>query len=235
MFFIVVWQLLAEMYGSMVLPGPLLTCKTLINIIKEDNVFVEIYVTLQRLIAGLFVSIIFGILLGVSMGSNGKIKEILEPFIYIVQSVPPILYMTIAMIWFGLNGKATVFIIFIGSVPIMAVTIKEGFENIDNKLIEMGKSFKFNRLKLITEIILPSLVPYFKTGLITVFSLGWKLVIMGEVLSASSGLGSKISDARMNLETNKVFAWGIIVIILCFLFQKITSILFENKTSREDI
>ncbi len=223
------------MYGSMVLPGPLLTCKTLINIIKEDNVGVEIYVTLQRLIAGLSVSIIFGILLGVSMGSNRKTKEILEPFIYIVQSVPPILYMTIAMIWFGLNGKATVFIIFIGSVPIMAVTIKEGFENIDNKLIEMGKSFKFSRLKLITEIILPSLVPYFKAGLITVFSLGWKLVIMGEVLSASSGLGSKISDARMNLETNKVFAWGIIVIILCFLFQKITSILFENKTNRENI
>lgn len=96
----------------------------------------------------------------------------------------------------------------------------------------MGKAFNFSKLKTIRSIILPSLKTYFKTGLITVFSFGWKLVVMGEVLSSSTGLGAQITDARMNLETNMVFAWGIIVILLCFLFQEITSKMFELKLKR---
>lgn len=64
-----------------------------------------------------------------------------------------------------------------------------------------GKAFQFSKSKMIMEIIIPSLKAYFKTGLITVFSFGWKLVVMGEVLSASTGLGARITDARMNLET----------------------------------
>lgn len=170
--------------------------------------------------------------MGIIMGANQKLKNLFEPIVYLIQAVPPILYMTLAMIWFGLNGRATIFIVFIGSAPVMAVTIKEGFENIDPRLIEMGKAFKFSPTETIREIILPSLSAYFKAGLITVFSFGWKLVVMGEVLSASTGLGAQITDARMNLETHMVFAWGIVVIVLCFLFQKITAKIFEFKPKR---
>jgi len=181
---------------------------------------------------GLITSIIIGSLLGILMGCSKKIKHLLEPIVYLVQATPPILYMTLAMLWFGLNGRATIFIVFIVSEHVMAVKIAEGFENIDIKLIEMGKAFQFSRSKMIKEIIIPSLKAYFKTGLITVFSFGWKLVVMGEVLSASTGLGARITDARMNLETNMVFAWGIIVVFLCFLFQKITAKLFEFRLKR---
>ena len=131
----------------------------------------------------------------------------MEPLVYFIQATPPILYMTLAMIWFGLNGNATIFIVFMGSAPVMSINITEGFESIDTKLIEMGRVFKFSKSKMMGNIIIPSLKVYFKTGLITVFSFGWKLVIMGEVLSASTGLGAQITDARVNLETEKVFEY----------------------------
>ncbi len=219
-------------YPPLILPGPVLTLRSLLTIIQRGKLWSEVFVTLQRLVIALLISISVGTVFGILMGGNKKLKELLEPIVYIVQAVPPILYMTIAMIWFGLNGRATIFIVFIGSAPVMTVTIKEGFENIDSKLIEMGKAFKFTHREMITEIVLPSLSAYFKAGLITVFSFAWKLVVMGEVLSASTGLGSQITDARVNLETNMVFAWGIIVVLLCFLFQKLTSTLFELKPKR---
>jgi NitT/TauT family transport system permease protein len=140
--------------------------------------------------------------------------------------------MALAMIWFGLDGQATVFIICIAGTPVMAVNIKEGFENIDVKLMEMGKVFKFSPMEMIVEIIMPSLKAYFKSGLIIVVGLGWKLVVMGEVLSSGTGLGAQITDARMNLETNKVFAWGIIIIMLCFLSQKIIALILDFKPLR---
>lgn len=229
---LVIWQGLSLVYTPLVLPGPALTCQALIKIIKSHLLFAAILSTLQKLVIGLLAAVSIGSAFGILLGCNQKIKNLLEPVVYLIQATPPILYMTLAMIWFGLNGSATIFIVFIGSAPVMAVNIVEGFENIDIKLIEMGKAFNFSTSKMIRSIILPSLKTYFKTGLITVFSFGWKLVVMGEVLSSSTGLGAQITDARMNLETNMVFAWGIIVILLCFLFQEITSKMFELKLKR---
>lgn len=229
---LLLWQGLSLLYTPLVLPGPALTIKALIKILQSQRFFTELFATLYRLLVGLITSILIGSIFGILMGWSKRIKDLFQPLVYIIQAIPPILYMTLAMLWFGLNGSATIFIVFIGSAPVMAVNILEGFENIDPKLIEMGKAFKFSRSKMIADIVAPSLNAYFKTGLITVFSFGWKLVVMGEVLSASTGLGAQITDARMNLETNMVFAWGIIVVLLCFLFQNLTSKLFEIKLKR---
>lgn len=229
---LLIWHGLSLIYTPLVLPGPIVTTKALVSIVKSGSLFNELTTTLYRFTTGLLISIVIGSVFGILMGFSGKIRSMLEPFVYIVQATPPILYMTIAMIWFGLNGRATIFIVFIGSSPVMTVNIMEGFENIDTKLIEMGKAFRFSKTKMIKEIVLPSLSTYFKAGLITVFSFGWKLVVMGEVLSASTGLGAQITDSRMNLQIDKVFAWGIIIILFCFLFQKTTSILFQSKNKR---
>ncbi len=229
---LLIWQGLSMIYSPLVLPSPALTFRSLYRIIQSGRFWSEIVVTLKRLVIALLASIAAGSILGIIMGANKRLKNLFEPIVYLVQSIPPILYMTLAMIWLGLNGAATIFIVFIGSAPVMAITIKEGFENIDPKLVEMGKAFKFSKSETIREIILPSLSAYFKAGLITVFSFGWKLVVMGEVLSASTGLGAQITDARMNLETNMVFAWGIIIVLLCFLFQKLTAKMFEFKPKR---
>lgn len=218
---LILWQGLSMLYPPLILPSPALTFKSLLDIMHGDNLLLNIGVTLHRLIVGLMGALLVGSIIGFFIGINKRIKRVLEPLIYILQSIPPILFMTLAMIWFGLDGQATIFIVFIVSLPIMAISIKEGFDNIDMKLIEMGKIFQFSRFKIIKEIIIPSLKTYFKSGLIILIGLGWKLVIMGEVLSSGTGLGSQITEGRLNLETNKVFAWSIIVIVLCYLSQKI--------------
>lgn len=229
---LLIWQLLSSIYTPLILPSPVVTAKTLLKIMKEQLFLDTIFSTFRRLLIGIFASITIGSLLGILMGCSTKMKTLFEPLVYLVQATPPILYMTLAMIWFGLNGSSTIFIVFMGSAPVMVVNVTEGFENIDTKLIEMGKAFKFSKFKMMVNIVIPSLKTYFKTGLITVFSFGWKLVIMGEVLSSSTGLGAQITDARMNLETDKVFAWGIIVVLFCFLFQYTTSKIFEFKPKR---
>lgn len=226
------WQLLSSFYSPLVLPSPALTLKSLNTIVQSQRFYTEVFATFKRLLMGISGSVILGSILGILMGSRKIISNFFEPLVYFLQATPPILYMTLAMIWFGLDGQATIFIIFIASIPIMAINIKEGFENIDNKLIEMGKIFKLTKIEMITKIIIPSLKTYFKSGLIIIMGFGWKLAIMGEVLSSSTGLGSQITDARMNLETDKVFAWGIVIIVLCFLSQKIIDILLDFKILR---
>ena len=227
------WQGLSTFYTPLVLPGPVLTFKSLLTIFQSDLLFSETLISFKRLMLGLMGAVLVGSVVGIIIGLNQRIRRLLEPLVYFIQSMPPILYITLAMIWFGLNGQATIFIVFVASVPIMVVNIKEGFDNIDIKLIQMGRVFKFSRIKMIREIILPSLKAYFKSALLIIIGLGWKVVVMGEVLSASTGLGSRITDARMNLQTDMVFAWGIIIILLCYTSQKVISALFNLSTARK--
>ncbi|WP_129600347.1 ABC transporter permease [Anaerophilus nitritogenes] len=154
-----------------------------------------------------------------------------EPVFHIIQATPPISWLALGIIWFGLDGKATVFIVFIVSIPIMIINIVEGFENIDPKLIEMARIFHFSKRDVLFDIIFPSLKSYFKSGITIAVGLGWKLVIMGEVLSSSTGIGAQITNARLNIETGKVLAWTIIVILLGVLSQNLIDFVFdfENK------
>lgn len=230
--FFILWQGLSMLYSPLIVPGPALTYQSLVKIVKSDQFFLVILLTLKKLSIGLLGSVTVGSILGVLMGKYLSIKNIFEPIIYFIQATPPILYLMLAMIWFGLDGQATIFIIFIASLPIMAINIEEGLNNIDPKLIELGNIFKFTKMEMIFEIIIPSLKTHFKSGLVIVMGLGWKLVVMGEILSGSRGLGSQINDARINLETNQVFAWGIIIIFLCFLSQKLIARISDFKRLR---
>ncbi|AZO96002.1 ABC transporter permease subunit [Halocella sp. SP3-1] len=120
--------------------------------------------------------------------------------------------------------------VFIASISILIVNIVEGFENIDPKLLEMAEIFRFSRKDILFEIIFPSLKSYFKSAITIVVGLGWKLVVMGEVLSSSSGIGAQITNARLNIKTGKVLAWTIIVIFLGGLSQKLINFLFAFKS-----
>ncbi len=228
-----IWQIISFFYPSIIFPSPEETFKSFLVLIEKGFVITNIIVTLKKLILAQILAVTIGCLFGIIMGIYKNVANFVEPVIYILQSIPPILYMTLAMIWFGLNGKATIFIVVIGCVPIMTVTIEEGFNNIDKKLIEMGHAFKFSKTQNLMQIVFPSLIPYLKSSLITILGLSWKLVIMGEVLSAGSGIGAQITDARNNLRTDFVFAWGSIVILLSFIFQKIVAKLLDFKPCRK--
>lgn len=220
------WHIGSLFYSEIILPSPLKTFKKLFFIASQGSFFSHIGFTVIRMIKGFFWSVYIGSLIGILSGLNKKVKVFFNPFLNVSQSVPPISWLALAMIWFGLEGNATVFIIFIGCFPMIAINIGEGIESIDYKLIEMGKSFNFSRWKILWEIIIPSMKVYFKSVLSSILGVAWKITIMGEVLSSCNGIGAQIAEGRLNIETDTVLAWSLIIIFLCHLSQKITDFLF---------
>ena len=126
-----------------------------------------------------------------------------------------------------MTGKASVFIVFLVILPIILISIIESFENISIELLEIAKIFQLNKLKIIKDIIVPSLMSYLKAGINIALGLGWKIIVMTEVLSSNTGMGVQITAARLKLATDLVFAWTIIVIFLCYISQRMCSIFFE--------
>lgn len=224
---LILWSGLSYIYPPLILPNPLCTIRETFSVLSDEKFILNVLITLKRLGIGLLGAIIVGSILGICIGESNKMKNLFAPVFHIIQATPPISWLALGMIWFGLDGQATIFIVFIASVPIMIINIAEGFDNINGKLLEMATTFEFSRYDILINITLPSLKSYFKSGITIAVGLAWKLVIMGEVLSSNDGIGAQITNARLNIETAEVLAWTIIIIVLGVLSQKIIDILFK--------
>ncbi len=134
------------------------------------------------------------------------------PVLGIIQVVPPISWLILAIIWFGLNGRASIFIVVMAVVPTMFICISDGITAIDKRLLEMGDVFGFSTFKKLRYIMIPSVLPYFGSGLKIAVGMACKTVVMGEVLTTTTGIGGQIMTARLNIEPETVIAWTVIVV-----------------------
>lgn len=158
-----------------------------------------------------------------------KGEEIFYPFISMLQSVPPVCWVVMALVWFGFNGKPCIFIVATASIPTMVINLSGGVRNIDPQLLQMAQLYHFGHRKTLRHIILPSVYPCFRMALEIIIGSGWKLVVMGEVLTTSTGIGGAITTARLNIEPDAIIAWAVLLTAFCFLTEKILKTLLCRK------
>ena len=134
--------------------------------------------------------------------------------------------------WFGFNGRPCVFIVATATIPTVVINLCHGVRSVDRDLLEMARLYRFSRWKTLRHTTLPSIRPYFRSALEIVIGGGWKLAVMGEVLTTSSGIGGAITTARLNIESDAIIAWSILLVLGCFATQKLLRILFCRKETR---
>ena len=226
------WQLATLLFPPMVVPPIPNVLTKLVHIIAEEKFFKLIGTTMLRLAAGLAIGVLIGGVLGLLFGLSRAVEEILYPFVGVLQAIPPVCWVVLALVWFGFNGKPCVFIVATATIPTIAINLSNGVRHIDPELVEMAKLYRFSKSKTLRHVILPSVGPYFRSALEIVIGSSWKLVVMGEVLTTSSGIGGAITTARLNLEPDAIIAWAFLLVVFCFLTQKLLQFLFFGKRSR---
>jgi len=212
---IAIWALLTLFFPPLVLPTPIGVLKCIVRIVSSGALLDCLLLTLSRLLLGLLIGLSIGLLLGIAFGLSEKCAELFMPIVRTFQSVPPVCWVVLALVWFGFDGKPCIFIVATSSVPTMTISIYHGIKAMDRRLLEMAEAYSFSFNKKIRHIILPSVFPSFLSALEIATSGGWKLVVMGEVLTTSTGIGGRITDARLNLEPEEIIAWAVILVVLC--------------------
>ena len=224
-------QFASLFFPPLVVPPIPKVAARLVQIVTRKTFFSLLWTTLLRLLAGLGTGIAAGTLLGLLFGLCRPAEDILSPVVRILQTVPPVCWVVLALVWFGFNGKPCVFIVAAAAIPTMVINLSGGVRSIDPELIEMARIYHFSRAKILRHIILPSVEPYFRSALEIVAGGGWKLVVMGEVLTTSTGIGGAITTARLNIEPDAIIAWAMLLVLLCCLTQKLLHLLFSRKAA----
>ena len=224
-----VWQLASLCFSPLVLPSVPQVTGTLAGLFREPDFWPTIGTTLLRLALGLGIGVAVGTVLGLLFGLCPKLEDVGMPFIHVLQSVPPVCWVVLALVWFGFNGWPCVFIVATSTIPTVVINLSHGVRSVDPELLEMARLYRFSRQKILYHVTLPSIRPYFFSALEIVVGGGWKLAVMGEVLTTNSGIGGAITTARLNIQPDAIIAWAFLLVAGCFITQKLVCLLLSRR------
>ncbi len=227
---LIIWKIVSFMIDSeIILPSPENTFVSIIEVARKGDFLSAVFHSIARGLIGFVISFLSGIVLGIATGFNKILYRLMEPALVVIKSIPLISIILISLIWFN-SENVPVFASFLVSFPIVYTNVAEGVKNIDKKILEMAKSYKITKKRILTEIYIPAILPFITASGVSSVGIGWKAVIAAEVLSNPlKAIGTNMQLSKIYLETDKVIAWTIIAILISYLFELLIRII-EKKT-----
>lgn len=221
----VAWSVLAAVFPPVIAP-PLDDIFTAVIGYLSDS---EFYRALWLTFYTFAVSIVIAIALGTCMSGlscwKPQIAGVLAPVVGLLNAVPGISWLGLAIIWFGIGNGPTRFLVVVSGTPVFISAISQAFNDRDPRFDELRAVFHVPAHIYLRKMIIPQVIGPAFAAVQAMLGLGWKLTIMGEFLSSSRGLGRLLFDAKSNFQTDRVIAltllivamWGIINMVFVLL------------------
>ncbi|MDN6758268.1 MAG: ATP-binding cassette domain-containing protein [Yaniella sp.] len=209
---IVLWQLAALRLPPIILPSPGDTVGAFTRLLIEPLTLRFISASLVTFLIGIAIATSLGFGVGLIMGLSSSAAAALSPVMALLNAIPTIAWMGIAMMWFGLGMGPTVFLVVVTTLPVLVIAVSGAIRVDNSTLDDVARVYGVGRRAKLRYLILPPLKTVTVTALVAMAALGWKITIMGEFLTASNGLGSLLLEAKAHLQTDKVFAITLLLI-----------------------
>ncbi len=219
--FIALWDVGSQVYGDMILPSPMLSFKSVIGLFSDKEFLSNLYLTIERVAVGFGLSLVLGTILGLIAGFFVTASITSRPIITILMGMPPIAWIVLAMIWFGMGDATVEFTVVVASLPIVFIGALQGTRTLEDKYEEMADTFKVPFLMKFTDIYLPHIFSYIFPAWVSALGMSWKIVVMAELLAASDGIGASLAMARSQLDTTTAMALVVIMIGLLMIAEYI--------------
>ena len=150
----------------------------------------------RRLLVGYGISIVLGVGVGILLAVNKTADEVLGLFIISMQSVPSVVWLPLALLWFRLGETSIIFVVVLGGVWNMILNTLTGIKNVDPTLIRCGRNLGYKGVSLFTKVILPASVPHLITGMRLSWAFCWRALMAAEILGTGMGLGQILMWGR---------------------------------------
>lgn len=230
LFWISLWQILYLIVGKAVLvPSPLDTIRCLWNMVQEKDFYLHILFTLERVLIGVGLSLVLGMLFATLSYKMQFIALLLKPMVALMKSTPIMAIIILALLWFKSN-EVPIFVCILMCYPIVYTNLLTGLRALDKELIEMSKLYQVKRWIAIRKCYLPQISRYFLASVQLGLGMAWKVVIAAEVLALPQyAIGDALLSAKLYIETTEVFAWIIVIVGLSQLGENIVDLLFKKR------
>jgi NitT/TauT family transport system permease protein len=236
------WHYYAVHKGSLVMATPWQTAQEFWDGWRNGSLSDPTWTTLRLLLQGVGIGAGVAAVL-TAFATLSKFGEDLLLFLTaVLNPLPGVAVLPIAMLLFGLNETAIRFVIANATIWPIAIAVSTGFKTTNQTLVAVGRNVGLSRVRLITDVLAPAALPHTISGLKTAWAFGWRTIIAAElvfgVAGSTGGLGNYINNARQYLLTPKVFAGLLTIAIIGVVFEtlfgqleRLTIVRWGMKTS----
>jgi len=178
-------------------------------------------ITILRVLLATVCCLLVGITAGVMMGTNKRAEEYLFVYILGTFAFPSVIWAFLAVIWFGLTTWfVAVFTVFMIVAPYVAISIKEGIEELDPNLTEMAEAFEASSFLIWQNIYIPHLYPHIFSSTRLTLTLAWKIILIAEIFGTEAGIGQIINYHFQANQNDMIIVWVLPMMVFMFLIDR---------------
>lgn len=233
LFWGLVWQAAAMALGNpLLLPTPVQALHRLWDLVVTAAFWQITLISIGRILLGVACGIALGVLLAVLTARISLLEMLIAPAMTAMQATPVASFTILVLIWLD-RDFVPVLICAMMLLPVIWNSVSTGIRMTDPQLLELAQVYRLPRLRTLQRIYVPSVMPYFRSACVSALGLGWKAGIAAEVLTVpKASIGRMISESKLYLMTEDLFAWTLAVVILSLLLQKLMLKLLAGRNGR---
>jgi NitT/TauT family transport system permease protein len=216
---IAVWVILARLkvWPPYIFPTPWGVGEAMWTGFSDHSFWIAISVSMRRMLVGYGLSVVLGMVLGLAIASSKFLEETVGGLLVSLQSLPSICWLPIAVLWFGLTEKAILFVVVMGSLLSVTISMETGRKQLPKIYSMAGRNLGARGFQLFLHVTLPASLPYIVTGLKQGWAFAWRSLISGEMIFVSLGLGQLLMMGRDLNDMSQVIAVMILIIALGYI------------------
>lgn len=213
-------------------PGPMTTWERFLLLLEKPigriTLVQHILDSLRRVGIAVGLACVLGIAFGVMLGWSKKFQATFGVLFEIIRPIPPLAWIPLITIWFGIGELPKILIVFIGTFANVVVNTATGVRMVDSLQLDVGKIFGANTAQTLWQIVLPASLPAIFAGIRTALGAGWAVVLAAEMLGATSGVGFLITRGNEIGDTALIIVCMFIIGLVGALLSLVASF-FERK------
>lgn len=215
--FLLIWiaVTLANRYGHyfnpMLFPGPMDVLRAGIDLAKSGELGSDLLASLSRIFEGFAIAAVAGVGVALLVSRYGAVAFFLEPIIEILRPIPPLAFLPMLVLWFGIGEMSKVsFIAYSAFFPVFTAS-EDGIRHVDQVLVRAARSLGATRSQIFRHVVLPAALPGVFTGLRLGIALSFFVIVAAEFLGANSGIGYLINNARIYFMVSQMLCGAVII------------------------
>lgn len=203
-----VWQAVswAGFFPPGLLPSPLAVAAAIRELWPRGVLLGHIADSFYRFFAGYALAVALGMPFGLLAGWSRRLEAAVEPVLQVLRPISPIAWIPLAILWFGIGSKPTIFIIFLAAFFPVTLSSIAAVKSVDPLLLRVARNFGATPGQTLVKVVLPAAFPYIAAGLRMAMGAAWIFLVAGEMVGLRSGLGYLIIDGRNQVRYDLVMA-----------------------------
>ena len=205
---VAVWEILVRtgVINPMILPAPSRVLLKWIDYFKSGELPRDAISSLYRVAMGFLIGTALALPIGLAMGASRTAYAYLNGVVQVLRPIPPIAFVPLAILWFGLGNPPAFFLISLGAFfPVLMNTIA-GVRSVDDIYVRAARNLGANQRSLFFRVVVPAAMPHIMTGIRVGFGVAFIVVIVAEMIAVNNGLGYRILEAREFFWSDKIIA-----------------------------